>query len=220
MKKIISSLLATSMLLATAMVASAFTITKVETEDILSDDLKSMIEVSSWAQTEVEKAREYGLITEKNSYFLTSNITREQFAELVVNWVELELGKELNIAMLDTFTDTEDLSILKAYHAGIINGTGNDLFKPNDNATRQEIAVMLYRAINLLKSEGAIDIDTTVGSLTAYTDSEQVDSWAVDAVSVLASNGVMKGTSDTTLSPKNSCTKEQCIILVLRLFGN
>ena len=45
-----------------------------------------------------------------------------------------------------------------------------------------------------------------------------VSSWALSAVGVLANNEIMKGTSETTLSPQNNASIEQCIVLVYRLF--
>lgn len=219
MRKLTKLLAVCAVCTSMVMQVSAFTITQVKPEDILSDQVLESLNVSFWAEEEISQAKESGLTTQKTSFYLTSDITREAFAELVVNWVELVKGYEITPASTSTFTDTTDTSILKAYNAGIINGVGNDLFNPTANATRQDIAVMLYRAINLLKSENLIDIDLTQGDLTQYTDSANLGSWAVEAVSVLAQNGVMKGTSDTTLSPRNTCTIEQSIILVNRLYN-
>jgi len=56
------------------------------------------------------------------------------------------------------------------------------------------------------------------GGIDKYDDRGEVSDWAVDGVGVLAANGIMKGTSDTTLSPKSPCTVEQSIILIYRLY--
>lgn len=96
---------------------------------------------------------------------------------------------EVTPAAADTFTDTSDETVLKAYAAGIINGVGGGKAIP--------------------------DMGTDISK---YTDRDSVSLWAKEAVGALANNGVMKGSSDTTLSPAASCSKEQSIILVYRLY--
>ena len=54
--------------------------------------------------------------------------------------------------------------------------------------------------------------------LTRFTDRDEVSSWALDGVGLLAANGIMNGTGATTLSPKNPCTIEQSILLIYRLY--
>jgi hypothetical protein len=51
-----------------------------------------------------------------------------------------------------------------------------------------------------------------------YSDGAEVSGWAKDAVSMLASAGIMKGTSADRLSPKTGLTGEQAIILMLRAY--
>jgi hypothetical protein len=183
-------------------------------------DLDELIEPASpWAQPEIDKAKEIGLLTTNTSMFFTTNITRGQFAELVVNMVEKTLDKEIESAPKNTFTDTDDTSILKAYNANIVNGISETEFAPKSLITREQIATMLYRAIEYIETENGSEFTTKNETIEAYQDRQEVSSWAKSGVGILANNGIMKGTSDTTLSPKGNATVEQCVILVYRLYN-
>lgn len=174
---------------------------------------------SPWAQPEIDKAKEIGLLTTNTSMFFTTNITRGQFAELVVNMVEKTLDKEIESAPENTFADTNETSILKAYNANIVNGITETEFEPKSLITREQIATMLYRAIEYIETENGSEFTTKNETIEAYQDRQEVSSWAKSGVGILANNGIMKGTSDTTLSPKGNATVEQCVILVYRLYN-
>lgn len=212
MRRLIKAIsLALVFMLTLTVSCSAFEFEVFEMEDIIERS-------SEWAKDEIDKADELGLIPESFGLFYTADITRGQFADLVVNMVEKAIGKELAAAKADTFTDTKELYILKAYESGIVNGMSETTFQPDALITREQIATMLYRAILCLEKETGktfIDKNETLGN---YEDGVQVSDWAKAAVAVLANNSIMNGTSETTLSPKMNASMEQCIILVFRLY--
>ena len=106
-------------------------------------------EPSAWAKSEVGKAVNLGLVTEHTNTGYQSKITRIQFAGLVVNMVEIALGDDIIATDTATFVDIKDEAVLKAYAAGIIKGMGESEFTPGLTATREQIAVMLYRAVSV-----------------------------------------------------------------------
>ena len=69
---------------------------------------------------------------------------------------------------------------------------------------------MLWRAME------KAGVGVHVGGMDEYNDWEQVSDWAQNALNNLGHHEVMQGTSATTLSPKDNCTVEQAILLVLR----
>jgi hypothetical protein len=174
---------------------------------------------SEWAQAEIDKARELGLLTPNTSLFFKNDITRGQFAELVVNMVEKTVKEDIQPAPDTTFSDSKDISVLKAYNAQIVSGTSNTTFEPDAFITREQIATMLYRAITYIESAKEKVYTTKDGNIVSYLDKDDVSPWALEGVGILASNAIMKGTSETTLSPKNKASIEQCVILVYRLYN-
>ncbi|MDY3619005.1 S-layer homology domain-containing protein [Agathobaculum sp.] len=182
-------------------------------------ELATFVQPSSWAKAEVEKAQAANLVPElTGAPGWQDSATRLQFAELIVQFVEQATGKTLTAAPSGTFSDTNSEAVLKAHAAGIVNGTSDTAFSPYDPLTRQELATMLWRAISYVQTETGKTALAAGGSLSGYTDAGKVSAWAKDAVSALAQNGIMKGTSGTTLSPASSCTVEQSVLLVYRTF--
>jgi len=182
------------------------------------NETQDLIKYSEWARPEIENADAAGLITPSLGEVYTKDITRGQFAELIVNMVEKVTQKEIEAAPDTTFIDTSDISVLKAYASNIVNGVDENIFEPDTLITREQIATMLYRAINYIENETGNEYVTKNDNLDNYTDKDMVSSWALSAVGVLANNEIMKGTSETTLSPQNNASIEQCIVLVYRLF--
>lgn len=182
-------------------------------------DTKDLTEQSSeWAIPEVEKANNVGLITSGLGLFFTKDITRGQFAELVVNMTEKATKKDIKSAPDATFTDTKDISILKAYESNIVKGIDETTFEPDTLITREQIATMLYRAIIYIENETGKEYIVKNENLDNYADKNIVSSWAITGVGILANNNIMKGTSEVNISPKQNASIEQCIILVYRLY--
>ena len=217
MKRTLCAILALSFVFTLS--SMAFTFEHLDRDDLFSPEVIEQEKVSEWAKEEIDKAIDAGLVTPHTSDYMTKDITRFQFAELAVNFAEKATGKEVTPAAADTFTDTSDETVLKAYAAGIVNGVGDGkTFAPDDTTNREQIALMLYRAAQYVKNNGGKAIPDMGTDISKYTDRDSVSLWAKEAVGALANNGVMKGSSDTTLSPAASCSKEQSIILVYRLY--
>ncbi len=178
----------------------------------------SSAQPSSWAQKEISDAVSAGIVPDLTSNpAYTAAITREQFAELIVCMVEKAQGGELSIAG-SSFTDCKNTAVLKAYGAGIVSGVGANRFDPTAKTNREQIAAMLARAVAYLEVSKDKDITPLEADLSKFTDKAQVSGWATESVGLLAANGIMAGTSSTTLSPKSPCTVEQSILLVHRMY--
>ena len=180
-------------------------------------DLSDTVKPSEWAEPEVSKAGKNNLLTE-DEYFYRAYITREQFAELIVTCVEQLTGSDIKPNGSHKFTDTDNNVIEKAYAAGIVNGVSETTFAPENNITRQEIACMMHRAINYVGGVNGKSYLTNNTSLTGYSDSADVADWARESAAVLVNNGIINGTSDTTLSPLANTTVEQAIALDVRIY--
>lgn len=176
---------------------------------------------SAWAKEMVESAKAAGMVpalTGDPAY--TDAITREQFAELAVQTVFACTGEKTQAAASGTFTDTQSEVILQAYAAKIVSGVGNGQFGPKTTSNREQIATMIANTISYLESKSGVDLTPNAGSVAAFSDQSQVSSWAVGPMGLLAANGIMGGTSATTLSPKSPCTVEQSIVLLYHVYEN
>lgn len=99
--------------------------------------------------------------------------------------------------------------------SGIVAGYSDELFGPNDTITREQMATILYR---YAQYKG---YDTTAkADLSKYTDAAQVGSWAVEAIRWANAEGLVNGTSATTLTPKGSATRAQVAVILTRFCQN
>lgn len=176
------------------------------------DGLAAVIDKNTGKVGYIDKT---GALTDQLAF--TQASTREQFAQLIINLTEKALGKELAQAPSDTFSDTSSPAILKAYQAGIITGMGDGTFEPK-TTNREQIAAMIYRAVQYMEKETGKALTPAAGSAEAFQDKAQISDWAVEGVGKLAANAIMNGTSQSTASPKQSCTVEQSILLLSLLY--
>ncbi|MBP1925312.1 hypothetical protein J2Z76_001171 [Sedimentibacter acidaminivorans] len=166
---------------------------------------------SDWAIEELENAMINGIAPmEYDNY--QRNITRAEFAELVMNLFYQTTGAYSEPASYSTFTDTEDNNILMAFKLGIIKGKGNGMFAPNDAVTRQEMAIMMKRAIDSM----GITYTAADGVLTV-SDKANVASWAVDGVDFAFDKGFMKG-DGINFNPLDTTPIEQGVIIINRVY--
>jgi len=94
--------------------------------------------------------------------------------------------------------DTED-------HAAYVQGVGNNLFEPDREISRAEVAQMFY---NLL-------LDKNVEITDQFPDVPQ-GAWYENAVDVLASIGILTGYPDGAFHPKDSITRAEFIAIATR----
>jgi len=182
-------------------------------------ELEEFVNPSEWAKDELFEAEKAGLIPElSGNPFWKENATRLQFAQLAVNFAEKLTGKKLASAPDSTFDDCSEEAVLKAYKAGIINGTSAATFSPDDKLTREQLATMLWRTVDYVQNATKKQKLTSDGNLSGYDDASEVSDYAQEAVAALVKNGIMKGTSDSMLSPQGSCTVEQSVLLTYRTY--
>ena len=91
-----------------------------------------------------------------------------------------------------------------AVENGITSGTAEGTFSPDATCTRAQAVTFLARAQNA-KATGK----------TAFSDVPS-DSYFADAVAWAQANGVTTGTTATTFSPENDCTRAQIVTFLYR----
>ena len=99
------------------------------------------------------------------------------------------------------------------YNAGVTSGYEDGTFRPNQNISRAQFAVMLYRYLGLEEWRYA---DVTL----PFADLDQIPNYALPAVRALYSSGIINGStgSDGRLyfNPANSLTRAQAAAMIGR----
>lgn len=166
---------------------------------------------SSWAVPELNKASEYGLITDKIQGNMAGPITREEFCEVVVRLYETVSGTKATYSATDAFSDTTNPEIYKAYELKIVNGVGGGKFAPNELITREQIAAMMHRAAKAMKPNA----DFSTDGAAKYPDEKDISGWALESVLFMSKNGLMTNISGNFV-PKGTTTREQAVVIAVR----
>ncbi len=96
---------------------------------------------------------------------------------------------------------------------GIVLGYENGLFKPNDDVSREQMAVFLYRyAVNFGLSYGT----ASVSSLNKFSDAGSVSAWAKDAIAWCIENGIITGRTTSTIVPQGNTTRAEVATIISR----
>ncbi len=115
------------------------------------------------------------------------------------------------IAFEDVDKDAYYFKAMKwAVENGITNGTSATTFSPKADCSRGQIATFLWRAYGTPEPKSLNNPFTDVKKGDFYYDAVL---WAVE-------NGITNGTSTTTFSPDESCTRAQIITFLWRAMGS
>ena len=143
------------------------------------------------------------------------SITRAEFATTIVKALKLQMPETVEEGAVKSFYDVKsgdwyfnEVSVATYYD--LIKGDEYGNFKPNDLVTREEMAVMLYRAVNYLGIESA-------KFTLPFPDAASIASWAVEEVKSNLSLNLMSGRGDGTFGPKLSASRAEAVTVVRRL---
>ena len=122
---------------------------------------------------------------EKGEANINDNVTRAEATAMVMRFVGLENVPEAHAIV--NFKDVRKYdwyypTIMSAYKFGIIKGDSEDTFSPNRDVTREEITVMISRALEFA------GLRCSKSTQTNYADTDQISDWAKDAYEHIGRN--------------------------------
>lgn len=181
---------------------------------------------SDWAKPEIESAHKNGVLpTMLKGKDMTKFATREELCELAVLLYEKLNGKVVPIPSSNTFTDTKNEQIMKAYSLGITSGTSATTFEPNTIINREQVATMFGRAIQKLYP----NIDYSGLGAPNFLDKKDISSWALSHVLFLSKEDIIKGdagkfmpraiTNEQRKNNYGTTTREQAIAITVRILN-
>ncbi|THF73120.1 S-layer homology domain-containing protein [Cohnella fermenti] len=160
----------------------------------------------SYAKNALESMFAHGIMNNKdaNSFGVYENITRGEFAQMVVKIMGVPLQYDANNMTFDDvlpydFPDQPYWNykyVETAVKVGYIRGKSPRLFFPNDPLTRAEAAVIIARALNLVSSNADTDKDL-VSLQKIFTDASSVDYYAISSILAINKAGYITGIANT-----------------------
>ncbi|MDF2988696.1 MAG: metallophosphoesterase [Eubacterium sp.] len=170
---------------------------------------------SGWARSSIEALAARGIIagTGDNKFNPNKKVTRAEFLAMLMNAFDL-VDNDAEC----TFNDVNRQkwyygSIATAQKLGIVQGRSNGSFGVNDEISRQDMAVMVYKVAKLLN----INMSESIGG-QKFGDAAEISSYAADAINTMYNNKIINGTGNGAFSPKSSTTRAQAAAVIYKVF--
>ncbi len=192
---------------------------------------------SEWAKPELQQAQELGLIPDcLDGADLKGHITRAEFAAVCVKTYEELAGTAALPSVVNPFTDTADIEVLKAYNINVVNGTSATTYSPAGLLTREQMATMLTRVFKrttipgwTLPNDSRFPLDYVKPA--PFADDADISGYARDSVYFMAANGIVGGVGGNRFAPRNTtpeqqarnyaqATREQALVIAVRMVNN
>lgn len=178
----------------------------------------SDVKENDWFAGSVEYAVKNGLFRgiSDDTFEPYGNITRGMFITVLyrADGEPAVFGENgfTDVLKNDYFSD----AVLWGEQNGIINGISDTLFAPNENITREQIAVMMYRYAKLTDTAPtgawAIRLD--------YSDLTEISDYAAEAVMFCKLKNVMQGKDGNRFAPKENATRAEIAAVLERFLTN
>ncbi|WP_186326124.1 Ig-like domain-containing protein [Paenibacillus sp. Y412MC10] len=142
------------------------------------------------------------------------NITRAEFAEYIAR----ALGLEGDAQSADRFYDVVNIGssayIGAAAKAGIVTGNTDGSFKPNSSITREQMGIMMVRAMNYAGYNSTLSYPAST-YLKVFKDSKQIQ--YPDSAARVLKEGIIQGVTVNTFQPRGNATRAQAAVMLQRL---
>lgn len=167
-----------------------------------------------WAEAAIEKLVEKKIVNGKTAETFCPNdkITRAEFVKLIVCLFECH-----DSSAKSKFSDIDEDDWYNSYVASavansIINGRANNTFGGNECIKREDMAVMLYRAIISFKA-----LEETTSLENNIADFAQVSEYAKNSVLMLSNMKIISGKGNGIFDPKANATRAEACVMINNL---
>ncbi|MOA19708.1 Endo-1,4-beta-xylanase A precursor [compost metagenome] len=127
----------------------------------------------------------------------------------------LELSADANNNFHDVAEDAHyfrQIAIAKAL--GLATGAGNNHFYPESEISRQDMIVLIDRA---LKIAGKAPSQGDKSDLDSFADVEKISGYALESIASLVREGIISGTG-SGIDPKGTTTRAQAAVVLYNLY--
>lgn len=177
---------------------------------------KAYPDVSSedWYYDAAKFTYEEGLISgTENGFEPESDMTRAMLVTVLWRFEDMPIVNYLmqfnDVNADDWYTE----AVRWAASEKIVSGVNDDIFGTDENITREQLATILYR---YSVSKGFELSDNSSFDSDSYADADKVSDYAKDAIKWAVSSGIIKGTTENTISPTDSATRAEVAVMIMR----
>ncbi|MDK2985702.1 MAG: hypothetical protein PWQ96_1344 [Clostridia bacterium] len=100
---------------------------------------------------------------------------------------------------------------------GLVQGYHDGTFRPDAEITREEMAVILSRAIKYTGFSINLDGKEIERFLEKFADQDQISSWAKESIALAAKVEIINGYHDGTFAPNKDTTRAESVVMLARM---
>ncbi|WP_397334024.1 S-layer homology domain-containing protein [Paenibacillus sp. YN15] len=168
-----------------------------------------------WAAKDIQLLSGKGIIDgiADNRFAPEGILTRAEIAALLARAAGLEEKALSGGGMTDVRADDWYAGYVQAaVSAGLIDGYEDGTFRAETPVTREELAVLLTRALALAGRPA----DGSGSTAAAFTDGSSISGWAKDAVRAAQAAGLVNGLEDGSFRPQAQATRAEAAVMIKR----
>lgn len=152
-----------------------------------------------------------------NNFMPNSKVTRAEFAIFIARALGLSGDKDSATNYIDIENEGQLASYIGAASAaGIIQGNPDGSFQPNYFVTREQMALMMVRALEFTGKVSDVGNKQDV-LLSRFGDNKKISPWAREAVAKAINAGIINGVTASSFQPKNNATRAEAVAMIKRL---
>ena len=168
---------------------------------------------SAWYYDAVRYVYEHGLMNGTSATTFSPNAVTTRGQIVTILW---RVAGSPVVNYLMDYNDVDPAAwygeaVRWATSEGVVKGYGNGRFGPDDPITREQFAAILYRYAQYK----GYDV-TASADLSGYADADKVSGYALEAMRWANAEGIINGTSPTTLYPQGTATRAQAAAMLMR----
>ncbi|MGS0763922.1 fibronectin type III domain-containing protein [Syntrophomonas curvata] len=172
-----------------------------------------------WAKAAVNDMGSRMVVTGvgNNNYAPDRDITRAEFAAIVVKALGLEVGKGENKFNDVRASDWYCGYITAANAYGIINGYSETAFGPRDKITREQAMAIIANTMKVTGLESSLTDSEVKNLLANFTDASDISDYAPNSIALCLKTGIASGRSSSTVAPLDYITRAETAAMIQRL---
>ena len=172
----------------------------------------------SWAKADIEALASRFIIngTSETTFSPDANITRAEYTAILMRALGMPENEDAaKEAFSDVAADAWYAGVVgAALESGLITGYADGTFQPERSITRQEVAVLLSRAMAF--AEKPMDVNNAQSKLsTAFKDGTK-DVWNAEALVSMVEANIMRGTPEGEIRAASPATRAEVTAMIKR----
>lgn len=177
---------------------------------------------TAWYAKAVKFAVDRGITSGvgNNKFDPNGQLTRSQAVVMIMQAYNIAPDNDASDNFKDAGNTWYTSYLAVAKRLGITKGVGNNMFGPNNRLSRQEMCTLLYNSLKLMGKlpNKNVDQSTSIKVLDGFTDANQVNTWAREAMAVLIEMGILNG-GNGKLVPADYANRAQMVQMLYNLLA-